>query len=85
MQSQRVVQIRVDARCSSPEKARAGDWKMGTYSEFVETIDALVGVFHLHIFVGGDVSRRGPVRIDIAGSRGSHVARLGRSWRAVAK
>lgn len=65
------------AHCSSPEKARRGERESGTHTELVETIHTLVSVLHLYVFIGGDISRRGPVRIDIAGSRGSHVGRFG--------
>lgn len=63
-------------------KARRSEWEMAPYPELVETIYALFSVLHLHILIGRDVGcRRFVLRIDMAGSRGSHTARLCRRRR----
>ena len=46
---------------------------------------ALFGVFHLYVLIGGDVSRRRLVRVDVAGSRRRHAARLAWTRRVVAR
>lgn len=56
---------------------------MATYAKLIESIHTLFGVFHLHILIGGDVSRRRLVRVDVAGSRGRHAARLAWTRRVV--